>query len=58
MGVTVLELSKLAMYKFWYDFVKKKCRNTKLLFPDTDSLCFQTEENFYKIMLEHKELFK
>ena len=23
-GATVLELSKLAMYKFWYDFVKKK----------------------------------
>ena len=29
----------------------------KLLFTNTDSLCFQTEENFYKIMLEHKELF-
>ena len=24
-GATVLELSKLAMYKFYYDFVKKKC---------------------------------
>ena len=23
-GCTVLELSKLAMYKFWYDFIKKK----------------------------------
>ena len=45
------------MYKFRYDFVKKKCRNPKLLFSDTDSLCFETEENFYEIMLEHKELF-
>ena len=25
-GNTVLELSKLAMYKFYYDFVKKKCK--------------------------------
>ena len=24
-GNTVLELSKLAMYKFYFDFVKKKC---------------------------------
>ena len=45
------------MYKFWYDFVKKKCRNPKLFFTDTDGLCFETEENFYEIMLEHKELF-
>ena len=56
-GNTVLELSKLAMYKFWYDFVKKKCKNPILLFTDTDSLCFETEENFYEIMLKHKELF-
>ena len=56
-GCTVLELNKLAMYKFWHDFVKKKCRNPKLFFTDTDGLCFETEENFYEIMLEHKELF-
>ena len=56
-GAAVLELSKSATYKFWYDFVKKKCRNPKLLFTDTDSLCFETEEDFYETMLEHKELF-
>ena len=38
------------MYKFWYDFVKKKCRNPKLMFTDTESLCFETEEDFYEIM--------
>ena len=47
-GNTVLELSKLAMYKFYYDFVKKKCKNPKLLFTDTDSLCIETEEDFMK----------
>ena len=47
-GNTVLELSKLAMYKFWYDFVKKKCKKCILLFTDTDSLCFETEKDFDK----------
>ena len=28
-----------------------------MFFTDTDGLCFETEENFYEIMLEHKELF-
>ena len=37
-GCTALELSKLAMYKFYYDFVKKKCEKCVLLFTDTDTL--------------------
>ena len=45
------------MYKFYYGFVKKKCKNPILLFTDTDSLCFETEENFYEIMLNNKEFF-
>ena len=56
-GNTVLELSKLAMYKFYYDFVKEKCKNPILLLTDTDSLCFETEEDFYQIMLKQNELF-
>ena len=36
-GCTVLELSKLVMYKCYYDFVKKKCKKHILLFTDTDS---------------------
>ena len=55
-GNTVLELSKLAMYKFYYDFAKKKCKCI-LFFTDTDSLCIETEEDFYEIMHEFKELF-
>ena len=47
-GCTVLELSRLAMYKFYCDSVKKKCKNPILLFADTDSLCFETEENFHE----------
>ena len=29
-GCTVLELSKLAMYEFFYDFWKKRCKNVEL----------------------------
>ena len=42
-GNAVLELSKLAMYTFYYDFIKKKCKNPILLFTDTGSLCIKTE---------------
>ena len=44
------------MYKFYYDFVKKKCKKCTLLFTDTDSLCIETEEDFYEIMHEFKKL--
>ena len=55
-GNTVLELSKLAMYQFYYDEVKKKCKSI-LLFTDTDSLCFETEDDFYEIMHPSKDLY-
>ena len=55
-GCTVLELSRLAMYKFYYDFVEKKYKCV-LLFTDTASSCFETEKDFYEIMLKHKKLF-
>ena len=42
-GNTVLELSKLAVYKFYYDKVRKKCKTPILLFNGTNSLCFETE---------------
>ena len=45
------------MYKFYYDFVKKKCKKCILLFTDTNSLCIETGEDFYEIMHEFKELF-
>ena len=39
-GFTVLELSKWEMYNFHYNFMIKKF-NTRLLFTDTDSLCYE-----------------
>ena len=55
---TVLELSKLAMYEFYYDFLKQKCETFKLLNMDTDSFIIEVVgESFGDIMLENKELF-
>ena len=42
-GFTVLELSKWEMYNFHYNFMIRKF-NTKLLFTDTDSLCYEIYE--------------
>ena len=56
-GCTVLEESKLEMYKFWYAFLKKECEEIKLIYMDTDSFVFEVAKNFNEIMLEHKEYF-
>ena len=42
-GFTVLEISKWEMYNFHYNFMIRKF-NTRLLFTDTDSLCYELYE--------------
>ena len=37
----ILELSKLLMYQFYYDYVLKSFDDVKLLFTDTDSLVYE-----------------
>ena len=45
------------MYNFHYNFMVRKF-NTRLLFTDTDSLCYELyEKNPYKKMYKYKELF-
>ena len=57
LGFAVLELSKWEMYNFHYNFMIRKF-NTKLLFTDTDSLCYEIyEKNPYTKMYKYKELF-
>ena len=56
-GFTVLEINKWEMYNFHYNFMIRKF-NTRLLFTDTDSLCYELhEKNPYKNMYKYKELF-
>ena len=40
LGAAILDLSKLLMYRFWYDVLKVKYSNIKLCFTDTDSLLY------------------
>ena len=38
LGLPILELSKILMYEFWYDYIKPKyCEKSKLCYMDTDS---------------------
>ena len=57
-GFTVLEISKLAMYAFHYDFMKKIFNHFKLLFTDTDSFYYEIcNENHYEKFYEHRQYF-
>ena len=50
LGMSILDLSKLHMYQFYYDVLKKKYNeNIKLVYTDTDSYVIQTmTDDVYK----------
>ena len=58
-GFAILDLSKVLMYQFHYEYMKPKYDyKAKLLFTDTDSLCYQiTTGDVYQDMLQDIELF-
>ena len=58
-GMCILELSKVLMYEFHYDYIKNKYDNkSKLLFTDTYSLMYETKiEDAYKNFNSGKEMF-
>ena len=56
-GFCILELSKLLMYQFHYDYVLRTF-NAKLLFTDTDSLVYEINGgNVYKQCFKDRKLF-
>ena len=56
-GFCILELPKLLMYQFHYDYVLKKC-DARLLFTDTDSLVYEIiGGNVYEQCFKDKHLF-
>ena len=57
LGLSVLEISKILMYEFWYDYMKPKYGdNVKLCYMDTDSFIMHIKtENFYKDIADDVE---
>ena len=54
----ILELSKMLMYKFHYDYIKNKYDNNLRLFTDTDSLMYEIKtEDVCKDFSNNKEMF-
>ena len=46
LGLLILELRKMVMYEFWYDYIKPKYKEkTKLCYIDTDSFIVYTKMN-------------
>ena len=50
LGLSILEISKILMYEFWYDYMKPKYgNNVKLCYMDTDSFIMNIKtNNFYE----------
>ena len=50
LGLLILDISKILMYEFWYDYMKPKYNdNVKLCYMDTDSFVMNIKtKDFYK----------
>ena len=57
LGLSILELSKIFMYGFWYDYVNPKYgEKVKLCYMDTDSfILYVKTDDFYKDIAEGVE---
>ena len=57
LGLSIVELSKILMYKFWYDYVKPKYgENAKLCYMDTGTFIVHVKTDvIYKDLAEEVE---
>ena len=57
LGLSILDLSKTLMYKFWYDYVKPKYgRNVKLSYMDIENFIVHVKtDDIYKDIAEDVE---
>ena len=55
LGLSILDISKITMHEFWYDFIKSKYGSSaKLCYMDTDSFIINVKtEGFYKDISEN-----
>ena len=53
LGMSILDISRILMYKFWYNYIIPKYGDrTKLCYTDTDSFIIDIKtEDFLKIFL-------
>ena len=57
LGQAILDLSKLVMYEFHYDYMKPKFEDPQLCYMDTDSLIYNIKtEDFYADIAEMSQL--
>ena len=60
LGMSILDISKTLMYKFWYDYIKPKYGDrAKLCYTDTDSfiIYIKTEDFFEDISNDVEKWF-
>ena len=57
LGLSILQLRKILIYKLWYDYVKPKYGGkAKLCYMDRDSFVILVKTDIYKEIAEHVEL--